>query len=602
MKTTSTHLRWSVRFAFTLLALLPLTLASERVDPAEEAYQTIRQAFERREDERLLAEIDSFRTAHPGSNRLSSIALLAAQASLQTRDLDRARAECRRLTLQFPESGYLDDARLIEAEVELLAGRFDDAERLLGWVIGFAADRTLAEKARTRLGELNAWREAETLRSGKSSPPPRDTLRVGLILPLSGNDAEVSAGFLRGFLWRHNTGSSVEPFVWDSEGDPVRAVRLMQRTSREGRVGLFVGGSAGDETTALAVAAEQAGIPFLAALSPDEGMAAIGPNVFQGRIDYGAIGHRLGWHAAESEGHRTFAIIAPITRPGRTTASAFRETVSNAGGRVVASETYYPGAIDFSHQLNRIRQAGLRLAFNDSLQAIYDENGIIYWDGLPLVPAREQLIEQDDDVEGSGAMTPRRLRLSPAFCDSLWKLADQKALRWMESTGREIDSLAIPVTSIDAILMIVEPTSIEILAAQYARQNILAQLYGDENWADREKLMRVQRYVDGLIYAEPFPAAGGEKYESFTVQMTDAGRSGRLNRHHLAGERAARVARESLEGARSPADVRRALGLMRDVQTYSGPVGLLRDERVNKHLGLIRLYRGQIEPLVWESR
>jgi len=555
-------------------------------EDSENAYNSITTLFDSGDWERCIVQADSFRLKHPNSRRLSSVIFLTAQSALKLRALDRAQMEAQRLKLQFPDSEYIDDARMIEAECALLAGRWEEAERHLDWTLGFADDLQLSALARRRREELQVY--LATLKAQLKTAKSRlsDTAGVGLILPITGAVSEAAESFLRGFEWYRKKTGLPQPLIWDSEGDAVRAVRLFQAARRDGKTALIIGGLEDGSAAALAAIAQELELPFLTTACADEGLAAIGPFAFQGRADNYKCGQALAHWAIEERGLNRFAALVSNTKYGRQFARGFRNVIEAAGGRLLVEETYYPGTSDFSGHLRQIRAQGMRLQWDDSLRAALEFNGsLILRDTLltPTAELRDTLLKVTS--------------LTQKFLDSLWNERHKRINRWMETTGREVDSLGFPLQIFDGILLVTEPGAIEILSAQYARYNFRAQLLGDENWAIKETLLKVSRYIEGMVFVEPFPTRPGEEFDRFSTEMRTSKDGGQINRYHLAGERAARMAGFAVKRIILPGDMRETLALIRGLPTLSGPVAFVKEERVARDAALIQFSQGEFKAL-----
>ncbi len=577
---------------FIILALIALFLYNEPLaiqpDPSETAYNSLKVLFANGEWERCIVQSDTFRKQYPSSTYLSSVIYLAAQSALKARLLDRAHLEAQRLRLQFPESKYLDDARMIEAECALLAGQWDEAERLKAWVISFARDKQLCDLARQRKEELKNYLNSLKKEQQSSSVALSSPLTVGIILPITGPESDAAEAFLRGYDWYRRRANLPSPLIWDDMGDPVRAVRLFKSAQREGKVRLIIGGIEAGTAAALAATAQEVKIPFLTTLNADEGLASIGAYAFQGRADYFKCGQALAHWAVEHQGLNRFAMLYPLTKYGKQFAQGFRSFITESGGKILAEDTYYSGTSDFSGPLKSIREKGLRIQWDDSLRVAFETTGSLVLNG------------GDFTVKDSGPDSLFKVEeLSQSFLDSLWNVQKRRLNRWMETTGRDIDSLSIPLRIFDGFLLVTEPDAIEILAAQFARYNFKTQLLGDENWADKETLSKVARYMEGLVYVEPYPPELNDEYYALSNEVSAVKEGTKMNRYHLAGERAARIVAFATKRIGQIGDVRETLSLVRDLPTLSGLVSFVKEERVARNVALIQFRQGEFKFLEW---
>ncbi|NQT34180.1 amino acid ABC transporter substrate-binding protein [bacterium] len=581
-----------------LLFLRPdVTLSQLTNNPApktrEQAWNDLNTAFEEGNYDKTMQLVERFRHDFPKSKKASSVSFITAQSALKLRLLDIARLETRRIMLKFPDSDYVDDARMILAQCDILSENWDDAREHLGWILGFSQDRKLMDAARMVLEEMNQFLELKSGIEMVSEVAPSLRPKIGLILPLS--QSEDAKAFLSGFRARWDASGAGELIIHNSEGDPIRAVRLAQMLARQERVWCLVGGLDPAEAVAVAATAEMEKVPFLSCVCGANNLSAVGRYVFQGRADYHGIGKALGKYAMQNLGLVHFGILAPVSQSGKQIARGFKEAVDYAGGEILAEEAYYPGSNDFSMQLKRIREIGLRRAYDDSLRNYFSAKGHILMNNRkfspdssvlqPVLPPEGLEFAPDEDTTWT---------LSGNLLDSLWDADRSRLRKWMTETKQEIDSLEIPLEVYDGFLLIVELGAIEIMAPQFARFNLQTQLLGDENWADRDAIFRVSNYVEGMVFAEPLAVRGGEEYYQFAALISGIDSSA-VSVHHLAGERAARMAVFAASRANNAESMRIALSQIRDLQTVSGRVSLLKEERVDRHVTLMQYQYGEYE-------
>ncbi len=594
-------------FALLVIAVaVALTAAAGRVIAGSEqdregAFGEVREAFDSGDWSRVLVLVDRFRRGFPHSKRESSVTFLAAQAALRDRHLARALWEAQRLWVLFPRSVYRDDARMIMAECAILAERWEAAQRELNWVIAFSPDDSLVLAARERSNELRmlfARREAlERRAEAEVDTGLTGTTPVALLLPLSGGLAAEAGAFLEGFLARWRGFGLPEPQVFDTGGDPVRAVRLARSLARERRVWATIGGLEPSEAAGLATAAQLDRMPFLTTVCGSEGVASIGGYAFQGRPDHSLIGRRLAQFAVGELGLGRFGILAPNSTSGRQLTEGFKRVVRDHGCEILDEEVYYPGTEDFRVYFNRLRRIGLRFAFADSVRLYFNNHGALIIDSARVEPpARFLVVDTSQSFVEDSTIADTTWMLADEYIDSLWEAEHQRLRRWMETTGEEMDSLEIPVDAYEGFLLLVEPGHQEMLAPQFARANLRTRVLGGEEWSDRRALKRILGYVEGMVFADPLAPVGGDEYDRF-IEQVGGMPDDPLHRSALGGARAATMVEFALRRAHDPESMRIALSQIRDLPTLSGKVSLLKEERVDRFVPLVQVIDGSIKPL-----
>ena len=580
---------------FTIILILILFRWGVGAGNLEISYRQVKEAHDSGRWEEALELADGFRIQFPNSIYESSALFIIARSALYLRQLNRTRVEALRLILKFPHSEYVDDTHYLLAECALMWEQWDQAEEELQWVANFSADSTLRTAADMLRDELNAYREASAaLESYDPSASDFGQMRLGLILPLTGENSEIADAFERGFRVGWSDYGRGEVLIYDTEGDPVRAVRLIREAVRDSAVwGIVVGPDDPAQhdpaaTVAMAIAAEMENVPFLTTLCPMDELTTIGRNVFQGRANHYKIGHALGTLAmtmSDSSGDRLtrFGILAPITSQGRQTARGFREAIISSGGEIIAEEGYYPGTQDLNSQLDYIRTTGFRRFYDDSLRQFYTEHQYLIVNSSHFQPSLRMLEPILSSEGNTMAWT-----LSSVLLDSLWEM---DIMDWRE----RIEDLQESLDIYDGFLLILEQGGLEIIPPQFVRFNLQTQLFGGENWANRDVLSNIRNYADELIFAEPFAVEYGEEYDRF-VRLVVGDDDEQVNRFHLAGERAARImVFATQEGVDGPDSVRMALSQIKDLKTLSGRVSFLQEERVNRPVTLTRFINGQFE-------
>jgi branched-chain amino acid transport system substrate-binding protein len=232
-------------------------------------------------------------------------------------------------------------ARVARATALLLAGDRAAATR--------EAQRARADGA---VGEDDA--AARSVLEGRL-PDSAGPLRVGLLLPLSGSPAlqRYAQGIregVRAALVASGLEDLVDLQVLDTGGDPTTTQALVRAAEAEGVLGVV--GPLDDVDLAAAAGASSSGVVILSP-SADGVPAGVRQGVYSmGAVDPGASRALAEW--AARVGLRRVAIVHASRGPSAEEARVFAQVFSEAGGRVVRSLSYEPGATYFAEQIQAV--------------------------------------------------------------------------------------------------------------------------------------------------------------------------------------------------------------------------------------------------------
>jgi len=294
----------------------------------------------------------------------------------------------------------------------------------------------------------------QKLLSRKNIPVKSNQIKIGIILPISGEYAEQARGVLAGIRYaqkKYNDTSNVQIdlVVKDSEGDIVKVVKSTRELLHDNEVIAIIGELERDKTVAIVAALNSSNIPLIAPTTSGNGVTSLNNYTFQANTDVETRGARLAEYAIQELGLKTFATLSPTDAYGRQMTDSFTSTVDTLGGTVLVQKWYYPGTEDFGRQLKSIRELGFNMMNKDSLIHYYT-----------------------------------------------WNLTNLQK--------RRFDEEDIPVTSIDGVFFPCYTDEIQYIAPQFALVNIRAQVLGGEYWYDIHELRKVQQYVDGIIFCSSY--------------------------------------------------------------------------------------------------
>jgi branched-chain amino acid transport system substrate-binding protein len=186
-----------------------------------------------------------------------------------------------------------------------------------------------------------------------------DPMVIGAILPLTGTGREIGQRALRGLVLASGAPAdgpappgSAQLVFRDDAGDPERAARAVDELVSEHRAIAIVGPLEGPSATAAAARAQALGVPMIT-LSAREDVTSAGAMIFRlfPTLDGEA---RALVAAATARGAHRFAILRPARGYGGSMRDAYARAVTDAGGELVADESYDATATAFGPLVTRI--------------------------------------------------------------------------------------------------------------------------------------------------------------------------------------------------------------------------------------------------------
>lgn len=224
--------------------------------------------------------------------------------------------------------------------------------------------------------------------ASKDKAASGDTIKVGVLAPLTGSVAQYGnavANGIRLYTKELNAqgginGKQVELVEYDEEGDAAKAVTGYNHLADEGVVAIL-----GDVTTGptIAVAAESQAdrLPMItasataAAVTYNAETDTVYDNVFRSCFIDPFQGEKMAMFANEKLEAKTAAVIMNTGSDySMGCAKTFKEKCKELGVKVVATESYAAGAVDFQSQLTNIASKNPDVLF---IPDLYDNIAMI---------------------------------------------------------------------------------------------------------------------------------------------------------------------------------------------------------------------------------
>jgi ABC-type branched-subunit amino acid transport system substrate-binding protein len=420
----------------------------------------------------------------------------------------------------------------------------------------------------------------------------RTDVKLGILLPLMRNDpptaakeiaSDVNDGIVfavEQFMQLPGQRMKIQVITCDTERDPVVAARLVKElASDQGVVGI-IGPMFSSTTVTAARAAQEASIPMISPTANANGIAALGPFVFQANPDYEMRGRAMARYAVDKLGFRNLVVLAPSDAYGKYLVEGFAAEVRRLGATIVATEWYERGSSNLTSQLRNIRRAGLRLGADTYINF----GGKKKLGELMKLVSLGVPVRVLDSLLHKGAMVKVSTLLAPGDASRL----DSLGIRVVYNE-QQVDSLDTPITGIQAVYApISSPDEIGVISSQIVYFNLQAQLLGSGEWNNLSELDQHRRYCSGVMFeSDSFVDTTLVSYQEWQAAYV-ARYHRRPSKNSLLGyDTANLVLQELRDGATTRHMLARALASTRGLQGYHATMGFS-SRRVNDNIFILQ--------------
>jgi len=214
-----------------------------------------------------------------------------------------------------------------------------------------------------------------------------NTVKVGVILPLSGANAQFGVNSKQGIELVADEinasgglkglgGAKISLEIADSTSTPNNAATIAQRLIAENNCSAILGAFASSLTLAISEVTERRGVPLITMSYSDQLTGRGFKNVFQVTPKGSVIGKAQFKYAHDISGGiaktNKIAIMYEDTAYGTSTAGGIRNAAKEAGVEIVMDEAYPLGITDVTPLINKLRASKAQVVFpvsylNDSL-------------------------------------------------------------------------------------------------------------------------------------------------------------------------------------------------------------------------------------------
>lgn len=194
---------------------------------------------------------------------------------------------------------------------------------------------------------------------------------IGVSIPETGKYSWLGENARRGIEFAINEineiggikGTRLKAVFRDDNGHPQLSAENVNILQRQKEVVAVIGGMLNNTAFAGGIQANQEQIVFLTPLAGATGIPELGGYVFRSRSSFAQNTRHLADYLFQRAGKRNFAILYPKDEFGITAAEVFSRRLKEAGGTILAVESYDPMALDYHADIAKISNVTPQVVF-----------------------------------------------------------------------------------------------------------------------------------------------------------------------------------------------------------------------------------------------
>jgi ABC-type branched-subunit amino acid transport system substrate-binding protein len=309
-------------------------------------------------------------------------------------------------------------------------------------------------------------------------------------------------------------GMTVTLDVRDSERDTAVAMNQLERwISNKDCIGV-VGPMFSNVAFAIAPTANAEQLPLISPTATDNGIAAIGPYIFQANPDFTTRGRVMAQYAVLAMGYKNLAVMAPVVPSSTAMADAFIEEAKKLGAVVVSDKRYIQGTGDLRYLFREMRMEAAEAAADTLINL---DGTMPYTEVIHRLQNAGITKSRVDSLTDKGFVDPEKL-----FGSDGEKIADSLGLP-LERVVTDVDSTQYPATGIQAVYCPISAgTEIGVITSQITYFNIAAAILGSGEWYDANQLELNKRYADGVVFSSDRWVNNSPEYARFSENFFQA--------------------------------------------------------------------------------
>jgi ABC-type branched-subunit amino acid transport system substrate-binding protein len=403
------------------------------------------------------------------------------------------------------------------------------------------------EKAEQYLKTYDRAPHAAAVRdiNNKAGDAQRGVVQIGLLVPLSGYEAEIGKQIVQGAQLAFDqyaaaSGAKMKLIICDTRGNMIETAKKTKELVYEHHAPVILGPVLSQDAVVAASILMEKDVVMLSPTANEDGIAGMGPYIFQMNVTLGTLGAKIARYAMDNLNIRDFAIIAPGNDYAAALSRGFRQEVEKSGREIVSEETYEPGTQDFKMQFDNLKTR--------------------------LLMRKQQRTPVEKSLAGDALPSPK---------------TDAKLLA--ADSSYEIGGIFLPA----------EAEDVAMLAPQAAFHRIKTQLLGSTGWHNPKVVVDGKEYVSSALFSSNLPAGTGVEKGWADFKSLYKGRFGvDPDRVAALGYDAASLIVAALRQAGTSASapqISQALSAIKGYKGASGPVSFDSGQRINTEASIIKI-------------
>jgi len=186
-------------------------------------------------------------------------------------------------------------------------------------------------------------------------------LKIGCILPLSGEGADIGQKILDGIQLAFNsfnipdekTGPSWQLVIKES-ADELSILNLLESLAKDNNVVVIIGPLFSKAVIASAKVADKYMIPIFSPTATSKNISGISPYIFRNSLTNQMQGKAIADYSINHLNLRRFAVLYQRDSYGIELKNAFEDETKSFGGEIIFSEPFEPDQSDFAPQITAI--------------------------------------------------------------------------------------------------------------------------------------------------------------------------------------------------------------------------------------------------------